>query len=133
MTKSFFLLISMVSILLMREIYIFPVEAIEVSVPEVSGTPGSTIVVPINVDDAAGIAGVDITLTLVTIRIYNSVGQLIKMFNLGYKSAGFYTSKQKAAYWDGKNEAGEKVASGIYFYTIHAGNFTSTKRMILVK
>jgi hypothetical protein len=69
----------------------------------------------------------------VTIRIYNITGQLVKRFELGHKESGFYLSKEKTAYWDGRNEAGEKVASGVYFYTIHAGNFTATKRMILVK
>ena len=69
----------------------------------------------------------------VTMRIYNVTGQLVKTLELGHKESGFYLSKEKTAYWNGRNEAGEKVASGIYFYTIHAGNFTATKRMILVK
>jgi hypothetical protein len=46
---------------------------------------------------------------------------------------GFYTDRARAAYWDGKNEAGEKVASGVYFYSIQAGNYTSTKKMVVAK
>jgi hypothetical protein len=69
----------------------------------------------------------------VTIRIYNASGQLIRTLSLGNKPAGFYTSEDKATYWDGKNETGEKVSGGIYFYSIHAGDFTSTKKMIIVK
>jgi len=45
----------------------------------------------------------------------------------------FYADKSKAAYWDGKNEAGEEVASGIYFYTIQADDFTATRKMIVTR
>lgn len=69
----------------------------------------------------------------VTIHIYNLKGQLIRTVNLGHKQAGFYISKDKAAYWDGKNQSGERASSGIYFYTIRAGNFTATRKMILLK
>jgi hypothetical protein len=55
------------------------------------------------------------------------------MLGLGHKAAGFYTERGKAGYWDGKNEAGEQVASGIYFYSIQAGVFTSTRKMIMLK
>lgn len=69
----------------------------------------------------------------VTIRIYDVSGHLIRTLDLGHKSAGFYTTKDKSAYWDGKNEAGEQVASGIYFYTIQAGDFTATKKIVITK
>jgi flagellar hook assembly protein FlgD len=69
----------------------------------------------------------------VEIRIYTSDGQLIRTLNLGRKQAGTYTSKEKSAYWDGKNEAGEHVSSGIYFYTIQAGDYSDTKKMILIE
>lgn len=69
----------------------------------------------------------------VSITIYNASGRLIRTLNLGYQNAGEYISKAKTAYWDGKNENGEKVSSGLYFYTIQAGNFAATKRMILLK
>jgi hypothetical protein len=67
----------------------------------------------------------------VTIRIYNITGQLIRTLDLGHKSAGFYSAREKAAYWDGKNEAGESVSSGLYFYTIQAGKFTASRKMIV--
>lgn len=69
----------------------------------------------------------------VSIYIYSSTGQLIRTLDLGYKKAGFYLGKDKAVHWDGKNEFGEHVASGIYFYTIKAGKFTSTRKMVVDK
>jgi len=52
---------------------------------------------------------------------------------VGYKQNGYYVNKQKAAYWDGRNELGEEVASGVYFYTIQAGRFVATRRMSVMK
>jgi flagellar hook assembly protein FlgD len=69
----------------------------------------------------------------VVIRIYNAQGQLIRTLDVGQRSAGFYLGRTKAAYWDGKNEAGEKVASGIYFYQLYAGDFSSIRRMLILK
>lgn len=69
----------------------------------------------------------------VLIKIYTSAGELVRMLNLGHKPAGFYADKGKAAYWDGKNEAGEHVASGVYFYSIKAGDFTDTRKMVIVR
>ena len=69
----------------------------------------------------------------VAIRIYDVSGRLIRTLDLGYKSAGFYITKEKAAYWDGRNEAGEYVTSGICFYTIQAGDFVATKKMVVAK
>ena len=69
----------------------------------------------------------------VTIRIHDASGRLVRTLDLGRKPAGFYTNKVKAAYWDGRNEAGEQVASGIYFYTIQAGEFTATRKMLAVR
>jgi len=71
--------------------------------------------------------------TDVMIRIHDSSGRLIKTLVLGHKSAGFYASKDRSAYWDGKNENGEQVASGIYFYTIQAGKYTATSKMLMLK
>jgi hypothetical protein len=65
----------------------------------------------------------------VTIRIYDTSGLLVRTLDLGRKPAGFYTTKEKAAYWDGRNEAGEEVSSGIYFYTMAAGDFSATRKM----
>jgi hypothetical protein len=69
----------------------------------------------------------------VTIEIYNVTGQIIRTLNLGKKEPGHYVSRQKAAYWDGANEAGESVASGIYFYTIRAGALEATRRMTVLR
>ncbi len=72
--------------------------------------------------------------THVEVGIYTTAGQLVRTLNLGHKPAGFYVDKQKAAYWDGRNEAGERVSSGIYFYTIQAGDFfIATKKMVIAK
>ncbi len=69
----------------------------------------------------------------VTITIYNVAGRVVRMLNLGHKSTGFYTSRDKAAYWNGRNEFGERVSSGIYFYEIKAGDFRAVRRMVLLK
>jgi len=69
----------------------------------------------------------------VTISIYNTKGQLIRNISLSTKKAGVYTAKDKAAYWNGKDSFGQSVASGVYFYTLQAGNFTATRRMLIVK
>jgi hypothetical protein len=71
--------------------------------------------------------------TNVVIRIYNTKGQLIRTITLGNKQAGIYVTKDKAAYWDGKDSLGQKVASGVYFYTLQAGEFKETRRMVIVK
>jgi hypothetical protein len=69
----------------------------------------------------------------VVVRIYNVSGLPIRTLDLGQKAAGFYTSKDRAAYWDGKNDNGERISSGVYFYTIQAGEFTATRKMLLLK
>ena len=69
----------------------------------------------------------------VTLRIYGMGGTLVRTLNLGHQPAGLYQQKNRAAYWDGKNEVGESVASGIYFYTLTAGGFTATRKMLIRK
>jgi photosystem II stability/assembly factor-like uncharacterized protein len=69
----------------------------------------------------------------VVIKIYAATGQLVRTLGLGYKPVGFYVDKAKAACWDGKNETGEQAASDVYFYTIQAGDFSATKKMIMGK
>ena len=68
-----------------------------------------------------------------TVRIYNTEGQLIRTIDLGRKTAGTHLTKDKAIYWDGRDNVGEKVASGMYFYTLQAGKFMATRRMVIVK
>jgi len=65
----------------------------------------------------------------VFIRIYDVTGHLIRELNLGHQTAGFYDSRAKAAYWDGRNGYGEDVASGLYFYTLQAGSFAATQKL----
>ena len=69
----------------------------------------------------------------VTLHIYAADGVLVRTLVLGYQGAGIYESRARAAYWDGKNEVGEPVASGVYFYRLTAGDFTATRRMLIVK
>lgn len=69
----------------------------------------------------------------VTLHIYSSDGQLDRTLALGRQPAGTYQNRSNAAYWDGKNELGEPVASGVYFYTLTADNFTATRRMVIQK
>jgi hypothetical protein len=66
----------------------------------------------------------------VVIKIYTRPGQLVRTLELGHKNAGSYTRRDTAAYWDGKNEVGEYVSAGVYFYTMQAGNFRATERMV---
>lgn len=69
----------------------------------------------------------------VKISIYDTSGNVIRALDLGYKPAGIYMARGKAAHWDGRNEAGENVASGVYFYTLHAGEFKATRKMIIAE
>ena len=69
----------------------------------------------------------------VEIRVYALTGQLVRTLSLGHKPTGFYVDGQKAAYWDGRNEAGEQVSSGVYFYSIKAGDLTTTRKMIVMR
>ena len=62
----------------------------------------------------------------VTLTIYSASGTAVRTLVLGHQAAGVYQSRERAAYWDGKNDTGEPVASGIYFYTFTAENFTAT-------
>ena len=73
------------------------------------------------------------TPTEVRIAIYNPRGVLVRELSLGYQVAGRYTSRARAAYWDGRNTVGEPVASGLYFYTLTAGDFSATRRMVILK
>jgi len=69
----------------------------------------------------------------VTISIYNFNGQLIRTISLENQNAGIYTTKAKAAHWDGRDILGERVASGVYFYTLQADNFRATRKMVILK
>ena len=69
----------------------------------------------------------------VTLTIYDSSGQVVRTLDVGHRIASAYESRSKAVYWDGRNGLGERVVSGIYFYTLTAGDFSATRRMVILK
>ena len=71
--------------------------------------------------------------TEVRINIYDIQGALVRQFDIGHQKAGYYTDRTRAAHWDGRNEIGEPVASGAYFYTLTTNDYTGTRRMAIIK
>jgi hypothetical protein len=71
--------------------------------------------------------------TDVEVRIYNVNGQLVRRLSLGQQLPGSYITKDKAVYWDGVNEKGEKVSSGVYFYQLKAGEKSLVRKMVILK
>ncbi|MCZ6679108.1 MAG: T9SS type A sorting domain-containing protein [Candidatus Poribacteria bacterium] len=69
----------------------------------------------------------------VQIEIYNTLGQAVRTLDLGHHAAGIYVSRGRAAYWDGTNNFGERVASGVYFYAIQTEDYHAVKRMVILK
>ena len=69
----------------------------------------------------------------VTFRIYDVQGQLMRELDLGARKAADYLTRESAAYWDGRNQFGETVSSGVYFYTLKAGSYEATRRMLILK
>ena len=69
----------------------------------------------------------------VAINIFNVQGQLIRELNLGDQKAGAYLSRHAAAYWDGRDQLGQTVSSGVYFYALQADTFRATRRMLILK
>ena len=69
----------------------------------------------------------------VTIRIYAANGQLVRTLPLGHQKQGAYLFRNKAAYWDGNNDEGEAVGSGVYFYQLLAADFSATRKMVIAK
>ena len=69
----------------------------------------------------------------VEITIYDSMGVRVRRLTLGYQAPGYYADRGRAAYWDGRNEDGESVASGVYFYQLRAGDYAAARRMVIVK
>ncbi len=69
----------------------------------------------------------------VTITLYDMRGTIVRQLNLGHQHEGYYTSRSRAAYWDGRNDVGERVASGVYFYQLQAEGLSYSRRMVIVK
>ena len=69
----------------------------------------------------------------VTLTIYDMHGGVVRRLEVGHQAVGIYQSRSRAIYWDGRNQGGEPVASGLYFYTLKAGEFTATRKMLIRK
>ena len=82
----------------------------------------------------------------VRLTIYDMNGEMVRRLAVGHQAAGMYQSRSRAVYWDGRNQLGESVASGLYFYTLtvrsahpdsigetRAGEFTATRKMLILK
>ena len=69
----------------------------------------------------------------VTLTIYDMNGGVVRRLDVGHQAAGLYQSRSRAVYWDGRNQRGESVASGLYFYTLRANDFTATRKMLIRK
>ncbi len=69
----------------------------------------------------------------VSLTIYDANGALVRTIDMGHQSAAVYESRAKAIYWDGRNHFGEQVASGVYFYSLSAGDFSATRKMVILK
>ena len=70
---------------------------------------------------------------LVTLTIYDRAGQVVRTLDVGHQIAAVYESRSKAIYWDGRNQVGETVASGVYFYHLSAGDYSATRKMAILK
>ena len=69
----------------------------------------------------------------VALQIYDMSGSIVRTIDLGFKSRGFYMTRSTAAYWDGRNNMGEQVASGVYFYSLQTSDFSATRKMLILK
>ena len=69
----------------------------------------------------------------VTLQIYDTRGDIVRTLDLGFKAQGFYMTRTTAAYWDGRNNMGEQVASGVYFYSLQTPDFSATQKMLILK
>ena len=69
----------------------------------------------------------------VTLQIYDTSGGIVRTLDLGFKQQGFYMTRSTAAYWDGRNNMGEQVASGVYFYSLQTADFSATRKMLILK
>ena len=69
----------------------------------------------------------------VSVKIYDIGGHLVRTISVGFKPVGYYLTRERATYWDGRNETGEPVSSGVYFLQFLAGDFAATQQVVIVK
>ena len=69
----------------------------------------------------------------VSVQIYDVGGRLVRTISVGFKPVGYYLTRERAAYWDGRNATGEPVSSGVYFLQFVAGDFSATQRIVILK
>ncbi len=69
----------------------------------------------------------------VSVKIYDVGGRLVRTIPVGFKPVGYYLTRERAVYWDGRNEIGESVSSGVYFLQFIAGDFATTQQVVVVK
>ena len=69
----------------------------------------------------------------VKLTIFDTQGEVVRRFDLGHQTAGYYTDRNRAVYWDGRNNFGETVSSGVYFYHLDAGGYSQTRKMLILK
>jgi len=69
----------------------------------------------------------------VTLTIYDLSGQVVRTLDVGRQNASTYENRSKAIYWDGRNELGQRAASGVYFYHLSAGDYSATRKMLILK
>ena len=69
----------------------------------------------------------------VSVKVYDVSGRLVRTISVGFKPVGYYLTRERAAYWDGRNETGESVSSGVYFIQFLSENFAATQRVVVVK
>ena len=69
----------------------------------------------------------------VILTIYDLNGHVVRTLDVGHQTAAVYENRSKAIYWDGRNQVGETVASGVYFYHLSAGDYSATRKMVILK
>lgn len=67
------------------------------------------------------------------LTIYDPLGRVVKRFDIGHQRAGIYRSRARAIHWDGRDKAGESVASGAYFYTLQTIGYVATRHMVILR
>ena len=68
-----------------------------------------------------------------TLTIYDGKCHVVRTLDVGHQIASAYENRSKAIYWDGRNRLSEQVASGIYFYHLSAGDYSATRKMVILK